>query len=449
MKELSCLLFSFFRNIRGVFDRVRWLFMDVLVFIISTVSTIFFVNDLLNIDYSNKLDKVVLLTLYISAVSFLIFLSQLTKFLVQMRIKIMYESQGESIFQLIHKNTEYKFNEREAVYSFYDEKGAELFKILHPENLEQPILFDEYVNKNMQKFKNAISLNKKVFELHPIIHKYLPFFMLKMKGASLDTFDEKKVRLSSDITPALLKNQKRIELQKTSYFRDRLSNGLANFKVTCDGRMLLNLRDEVIDGRKRLLPLHKSRMSNQLGGSVILIAEDSIVLLKQGNRTDENPTKLSPSGSGSFDYCSLEKAVSNKINFQEFCRKEVLRELCEECGLEREDVFAMHICGYGRSLYRNGKPEIFCIARTKKMSFDIAPPLREWDYQQKEPVIVSFNGRNVDKIATIDKLEELLNGFKTGVEEYHNYCGPLYWNVFFAIKYLQSIGKAEEDELFA
>ena len=156
----------------------------------------------------------------------------------------------------------------------------------------QSIIYSPSLNMALEHGSNPIYFEQKIFEIHPIIKKMLPLFVMRMPNSKLDTFDSKKVRLSSDLNESFIDRSERVHLQRTSYFRDRLSNSLANYRISLDGRAFLELRDEVIENRK-LIPLRRSHMSNQIGGSVILITKDgTISYLKQGNRTAENAEYL-------------------------------------------------------------------------------------------------------------------------------------------------------------
>ena len=309
----------------------------------------------------------------------------------------------------------------------------------------QSIIYSPSLNMALEHGSNPIYFEQKIFEIHPIIKKMLPLFVMRMPNSKLDTFDSKKVRLSSDLNESFIDRSERVHLQRTSYFRDRLSNSLANYRISLDGRAFLELRDEVIENRK-LIPLRRSHMSNQIGGSVILITKDgTISYLKQGNRTAENAGRPSPAGSGSFDI--MKKSHIESISFQEYAKLQTKRELKEECGLSDEEIIDIQICGFGRYLYRNGKPEIFCIASTSRNSNRIAPPVSEWDYQQKTPMSETIHG-DVNKINTMAALETLEQKMSSDDKQLVNACGPLYWNVIFAKEYLSEISLDKESKLF-
>lgn len=309
------------------------------------------------------------------------------------------------------------------------------------------VVYNKSVNISIDSGSNPITVNDECFEIHPLINEMLPFFILNMPEAKIDTTDDLKVRLNSDIDSDFITANNEINLQKTTYFRDRLSNTLANYIVSKHGRPILDLRsNEVTNNDGYFYSLRESKLSNQLGGSVILFTSDSsIVLLKQGNRSSENPGKLAPSGSGSFDY--LGKKDIEKKTFQEFSKTQVSRELIEECGLVQADIHDIQICGFGRYLYRNGKPEIFCVAYTKKSSNDIRIPTRELEFHQKEVEIVSFE-LGFTRCNIITGLEKLISKMEDKENGFSNCSGVLYWNALFAKEYVESMSEEKLRRLF-
>jgi hypothetical protein len=308
----------------------------------------------------------------------------------------------------------------------------------------QAIVYSPAINQLLESSSNPVVFTEVPFDVHPLVRELLPSFILSMPETTLDTSDDAKVRLYTDLTVDLLRGSGKVFLQRTSYFRDRLSNTLANYRVRLDGRELLNLRQEAVDADRRLVSLKESTLSNQLGSSTLLITADStIVFLRQGNRVAENAGRLAPAGSGSFD---LPKQRSN-LNFQAFARDEAKRELCEECGLTSGDVVAIHLCGYGRYLYRNGKPELFCIAVTGRSSQSIEVPLREWDYQQRHVERHGFEG-NLSAANVVRGLDKLRLRLEKGGPGFEQVSGPLYWSVLFAREYLAGIDGTREKSLF-
>lgn len=310
---------------------------------------------------------------------------------------------------------------------------------------DQVIMFSPEVNRLLQSASNRIRFTRRDYEVHPIIRRMLPIFLFKLPEARLDTTDDAKVGLRTDLVPEVLASAEPVFLQKSSYFRDRLSNTLANYRVVLDGRVLLNLRHEAVDSSNRLISLKESKLSNQLGASTLLVTADgAIVFLRQGNRTAENAGRLAPAGSGSFDLPRRFRQLD--VSFQDFARSEATRELCQECGLRSEEILAIQICGFGRYLYRNGKPEVFCIASTTRDSHSIAIPVREWDYQQveveRQPISGALTARNV-----VQALAQLIERMESRSHGFEAVSGPLYWNAKFALDRLEHISAEDEQAL--
>ena len=310
----------------------------------------------------------------------------------------------------------------------------------------QAILYDPEVNFRINDAHNTVLFDKQFFSIHPLIRELLPLFLFKMPEVSLDTVDDGKVRLRTDFTTDMLERNAVVSIQKTSYYCDRLSNTLANYQVCIDGREILNLRNEAFDSGMRLFRLKDSHLSNQLGASSLLLTSDSAVIyLRQGNRAAENPRHLAPSGSGSFD---LPPDLRKKdYVFQDFARKEALRELCEECGISKKHIINIQLCGFGRYLYRNGKPEVFCIATTTLHSHQIKVPVKEWDFQEKEVQAHYYHGKpNVAH--AVNGLEEIKERIEKAESGFTNVSAPLYWNIVFALDYLKQIGPEAQAALF-
>lgn len=419
-------LLSRIRMLRGVWARVLWLKTHYLKFLLTVVSAVL-VFAFLSINESDWYSMALNLRNYgylTEAIAVLILAGSLIK--------------GWNI-----AHTDVTFEALTPIRQISNDRGAcDIY-----EHGKQAIVFNPDVNRLLEQGKNPLRLLSGEFRLHPLIYQLLPIFIMKMPEARLDTSDDRKIRLASDLGPDIIREGATLNLQRTSYFRDRLSNTLANYRVKMDGRVILDLRStEVITREDYFYSLRESTLSNQLGGSVILFTSDStIVILSQGNRTAENAGRLAPSGSGSFD--PLPKKKLETLTFQDYARQEVTRELMEECGLDKGDIHNIQICGFGRYLYRNGKPEVFCVATTRKTSNEIRIPVREWDYQQKRIKLLAFEGTLSRENALLG-IEQLVSNIKLVAEGYENSSGPLYWNARFAEQYLKAMGEEDAHRLF-
>nr|WP_321411267.1 hypothetical protein [uncultured Allomuricauda sp.] len=114
---------------------------------------------------------------------------------------------------------------------------------------------------------------------------------------------------------------------------------------------------------------------------------------------------------------------------------------------KKKEIIATQICGYGRYLYRNGKPEIFCISSTKKSLYKLKPRNIDRIYHKIEIEREEING-GVNRASVIDKLEELQKLIEKGTGKWALANGPLYWNILFAISYLKDTKNDKKLEKF-
>nr|WP_321411269.1 hypothetical protein [uncultured Allomuricauda sp.] len=112
---------------------------------------------------------------------------------------------------------------------------------------------------------------------------------------------------------------------------------MCNKEIEIDGAFYPDLRFEfVVDKNGKLLSLNESKLSNQLGGSVIVFCSDGIGFATQTDKNEEHKNTISPSGSGSFNLPPYFKRNFLKDTFQELCRRETERELRQECGIRKK-----------------------------------------------------------------------------------------------------------------
>ena len=311
---------------------------------------------------------------------------------------------------------------------------------------DQALLHMPAADRLLDAARNPLVYQPRPVPVHPLVQELLPLFIARLPDAQLDTTDDAKLRLGSDLTPSLLQRGDPVHLQATSYFRDRLTNSLANYRVRLQGRQLLDLRHEVLEPDGELMLLKTSPLANQLGASTLLVTADAqVVYLRQGNRVAENRQRLAPSGSGSFDRPA--PARLGTMSFQDLARQEARRELREECGLQASDIVALRLCAFGRYLYRNGKPEVFCLARTQRYASDIQVPVREWDFQQRQVERHAFDGP-VDAPQLAQALDVLRLKLERGAAGFENVSGPLYWAVVLARDDLLQMDEASRRAFF-
>lgn len=425
IKDCYDLFLRLVRACRGLVDRAKWIAPRSTRFFITVIGLTVSLTAALNATQRHQLHvDWKLFQLVGSVVGFILLLIGFVAFSVR---KFSLEFHSEA------SNIEPRLGAREAIF---EDGGQRMWT-----NLD--------VNRLIEGSASPIEWQPRMSRLDPLVEMFRAQFILRLTNeterARLATFDDKKIGLRTDITTDLLATGRPVELRRTSYFRDRLSNGLLNWRVLIDNRRAFDFVEEAFQvvsqpsGRAewRLMDLAESRLANQLGASVVLLTSDMrVVFLRQASESAENKNKLAPSGSGSFD---ARAAVDHRgKTIQALVKAECLRELCEECGLAGSDIAAIQLCGFGRYLYRAGKPEFFCVATTAKASSAIEVPVREWSYQHKEKVSrslaadrASFDGF-CGSIA--DGLEKNANELSAGNEPV---SGPLIWNLRLAAAYLR------------
>jgi hypothetical protein len=224
------------------------------------------------------------------------------------------------------------------------------------------------------------------------LRRYLVESAIKQKRS---VFNAAKVRLAADIDVGL---SGPVRLQKTDYISSMMTDGVAfkNIYFRADDTTISDgwsfFLERVKDGWG-LKSLVDSRSSNQLGASTLAFSSDGfLVLIDQTEQNQHSGGKLSPSGSGSFDWSDVEN--NRDKAFLHLVKQAAARELLEETGLDKEADFdltsfvreRMAIIGFTRLIHRGGKPEFFCVARLSKTMDNIralTPKKGELQYSAK------------------------------------------------------------------
>ncbi|KPM32265.1 Hypothetical protein I595_1915 [Croceitalea dokdonensis DOKDO 023] len=419
------------KKLRGMLDRMKWLRSEVISFVVFIALTIVSILELFEVI---KNQEVTMIAVGKEVLPFLVGL--IGAFISFLKLFFSYRLD-------LHLTPNPKISTDDLVLPI--DFQLDEFEIDYQKNT-QAIIYNPKVNLLLNDAKNTIVLQEDSFDIHPVARKNLIYLFRKMPDFSSETFDQTKVRLTQELTESLLRSTKSINVQKTSYYRDRLSNSLANYKLVQNRHVILNLRDEFLNPQNNeVLPLNESKLSNQLGASTLLVTGDKkIVFLMQGKGTNENKKRWAPSGSGSFDFV---RPTSGQL-FTDYCLEQAKRELREESNIEEKDIKKIAICGFGRYIYRNGKPEIFCLATTDRESSEIKIRLKEWDYQDKSKINALELPETQNKTnlllglkGAMDHLNQITSRVPSGNREEESVSGPLYWNVKFAYEYVQSLSE--------
>lgn len=187
--------------------------------------------------------------------------------------------------------------------------------------------------------------------------------------------NEQKLGLRTEIDSDFVKGDAPVRLQKTTYFFDRTTNEVLRSDVysRARNRRVWTGRDHFICDDE-LIRLEQASASNQLGGSTVMIDQSGTAYLtRQATTSAESSGLLAPTGSGSFDLARYQKLAARPgLTFQDFCRREIERELFEEtsCTFSPTELKTVLI-GFGRYLYRGGKPEVFAVTALRRPVVEI------------------------------------------------------------------------------
>jgi len=238
----------------------------------------------------------------------------------------------------------------------------------------------------------GMKLARDKFRFPDVVDKYADDVIEKLNS---DTVNEKKVRLCTDLQR--IDRQVEIILQRTSYFDDRVTNNFAKYRLRFGEETILG-HGFMVDWNGGLIDLeHASNLSNQLGGSTLLLTADKIIVLSEQSRgSQENPSRFASTGSGSFDWLQLVRLKRQRtdLSFVEFAVAEIERELAEEVAFDQELQHKTFLVGYGRYLYQNGKPEIFGFTVTQQSA-------RTLKVRDEE---LAFLEKHLDRKTTVDTL---------------------------------------------
>jgi hypothetical protein len=235
-------------------------------------------------------------------------------------------------------------------------------------------------------------MEKERFKIDKTAELIAPSAFINKKGAIL--FNDKKIRLKSDLSVDLFNSGESIVLQPTDYF-----SGLCTNEMTCRQVLLKkNPNNDVYDGlsffsdNDIILDLQQSKCSNHIGVSTLAFTHDGFMIITaQSHEAAIFAQQLMTSGSGSLD---LNDFLVSPKRFIIFGTERELREECFAAG-DLEDDNNIHIrtllVGFARNLNRGGKPEFFGV------SF-INAPFESLGVSKNKEAFTSFNrGIRIDR----------------------------------------------------
>ncbi|HEX8126802.1 MAG TPA: hypothetical protein VF548_14600 [Allosphingosinicella sp.] len=237
---------------------------------------------------------------------------------------------------------------------------------------EKLYVTSDEINRLLDAASNPVVLAPDKFEVPPQIRAY------REQGVaqSAPDYNEKKVGLRTDLTPALLGGNLPVTVQRSDYFSGISTNEVARqrFERCEDGRRRRKWAVDfvvsalVFEG-DQLIDLADSVLANNVGVTALLLTSDHhIVLQEQGSQAVDS-RRINLGSSGSLDVSDLyQPAVSGGKSLsplQDVLRRGMEREAAEETGAAvGPGRSATVLTGYARYLHRGGKPEFFGIIRT-------------------------------------------------------------------------------------
>jgi hypothetical protein len=260
-----------------------------------------------------------------------------------------------------------------------DESQSSEYKVVFNDSHTDAGLY--YRQFSPEVLSGHVVIDSESFSIPDVVEKYADDVIGKL---SSEVVNDKKVRLCTDLQR--VEHDGPIRLQRTCYFDDRVTNNFAKYRLRSGEETILGHRFMV--DRGGLVELeHASDLSNQLGGSTLLLTADKVLVLsEQARGSQENASRFASTGSGSFDWLHLVrlKKELDELKFSEFAISEIERELTEEVAFDPGMEHKTFLVGYGRYLYRNGKPEVFGLTVSKQSSRTLHVRHQEWDFLEKK-----------------------------------------------------------------
>jgi hypothetical protein len=192
-------------------------------------------------------------------------------------------------------------------------------------------------------------------------------------------FNAAKVRLAGDLLDGG-KLVNRVPVQKTDYVSSLMTDGTAFQQIQATGKTgragltdgLEFFVEELVGKRHRLLPLARTRSSNQAGASILVLTSDwHLVGVVQSDRAAYSQGLVAPSGSGSLDWDDLFEGGELRPGILAAACAGAEREFREESAthalMDRE--VRARAYAFTRLLHRGGKPEFFVLG-TIAATFD-------------------------------------------------------------------------------
>ena len=218
-----------------------------------------------------------------------------------------------------------------------------------------------------------VELDRTPYRLPAELRELAPVALRTMRAGRV-IFDGPMLGLRDDLLPAVSGESRPLRLIQTSFFMQVCSAELCQYRIVdretgaeTDIRLT-----ELVDPGGRLITLAASRLANNIGISTLAFTSDDLLLIvQQSQRNVASARLLAPSGSGTLEPDDLAGAGAG-ASLQDLLVYGMERELCEETGIDVDDVLETRVIGFGRWLERGAKPEFFAVTRLKISARDAA-----------------------------------------------------------------------------
>lgn len=186
--------------------------------------------------------------------------------------------------------------------------------------------------------------------------------MWELWGGRRRNLNETKIRLASD----LLEDTTEVRLQVTDYNSYIVTNNLALEEIRVADSAALRF-EQIGLNNGRIANLARSRLSNHLGGDLLVIEPGHVRLQLHSRHNKLFPEHWAPSASGSFD---ADRDLVRARHLVELVKLGLAREATEEMGLGSTPLRPtdIRVLGYARATYTGGKPQFYGVARAKELT---------------------------------------------------------------------------------
>lgn len=226
----------------------------------------------------------------------------------------------------------------------------------------QRVLISDEINALLAASRTPLAIAPAPYRLMGAERTCAAFVLREHFRTGAVLFNDRKVRLASDVTPQALRSGRPVTIQRTDYFSSLCTNEIATREIRYRGQDQPILRGrDLLSSNDVIADLVASRCSNHIGVSTLAFSRDGhLILATQTSRSAQSPNRITASGSGSVDWSDVDDLDPPEL--EELVRRAMDRELVEETGIAPEAVASTTLTGYVRVLGRGGKPEFFGIS---------------------------------------------------------------------------------------